>query len=567
MSQSILRALSHPTEARHGRVTSARRLSRLEIAAWSGLLLLLIAGTPVAAETFPGTDIQLHAASILPAASPLLGNPSGTLRLQGGALGYFGADHSTGSSGMQLQGGLVALPEPAWGPTFVAGIVWLLALRRRRVRIGVCSRGLAGNKRARYASLVGLCLLPLSAGAQVPQDMAYQGRLSDAVGAPLEGSVHLEMRVFEAPAAGTPLYAESHKGVSLDDEGTFSVRLGAGMPTTGSFDASLFKGLNRYLELVVDGQVLSPRQPLGSVPWALMAADVVIEDDNNVGAAISSAQTTADTALAKITAIQEIVQAGWPIPDDGQNTSHATTADHATDSEHATTADHASHADYAAKAGHATTADHASTANHAIKADHAAMADYANAAATAAHATRADTAATAETLSPNLCSEGQILWKGPMGWECIDLPSAAVPIFAMGSAAPMGQSVAYAIGEANLRYAEGWGQILPRDGFLSDLVVSPRDLEPLNNHTHAPIAGTVLVATVVVNGSETTLSVTHTFDTDGMNLVSNTSDRIPVRTGDTVIIKFEETGGVCTSSFNPQTPGTCGHYRAAFLLE
>ena len=116
----------------------------------------------------------------------------------------------------------------------------------------------------------------------------------------------------------------------------------------------------------VDGQVLSPRQPLGSVPWALMAADVVIEDDNNVGAAISSAQTTADTALAKITAIQEIVQAGWAIPDDGQNTSHATTADHATDSEHATTADHATYADYAAKAGHATTADHASTANHAL---------------------------------------------------------------------------------------------------------------------------------------------------------------------------------------------------------
>ena len=37
--------------------------------------------------------------------------------------------------------------------------------------------------------LLALILAPLSGFAQVPHDMAYQGRLTDAVGAPLAGPV------------------------------------------------------------------------------------------------------------------------------------------------------------------------------------------------------------------------------------------------------------------------------------------------------------------------------------------------------------------------------------------
>lgn len=428
---------------------------------------------------------------------------------------------------------------------------------------------------ALLAGFFALCLNHQPAFSKVPHDMAYQGKLSDAAGAPLSGYVDLQLLIFGAPVAESPLYAEDHIGVELDENGTFSVRLGAGQPWVGQFDEKLFSGMNRYLEIVVDDEVLSPRQPLGSVPWALMANDVVIDDSTQVGAAIGSAQATADSALAGVIAIQEIVKAGWATPETPPAPQHAATADHATDAEHATTADQASYADYAAKAGHATSADHATTADHAtvadraIKADHAAVADYAHAAATAAHALRADTAATADTLSASLCSEGQILWKGPTGWQCIDLPSAAVPIFAMGRAATAYSSVLYAIGET-APYSttlDDFDVILPRDGFLSDLVVSPRDLANLNGYSHPPVAGTVLVTTVVVNESETTLSVTHSFDSDGMNFVSNNSDRVPVRAGDRIVVKFEETGGVCMNSFNPQTGGTCGAYRAAFLLE
>jgi len=61
----------------------------------------------------------------------------------------------------------------------------------------------------------------------------------------------------------------------------------------------LFSGVNRYLEVVVDGETLAPRQAVGSVPYALVAEDVVTDPaTSNVGALIAAAQSAADAAQA-----------------------------------------------------------------------------------------------------------------------------------------------------------------------------------------------------------------------------------------------------------------------------
>ena len=60
--------------------------------------------------------------------------------------------------------------------------------------------------------------VPATTSAQVPGDMAYQGVLRDAVGAPLAGPVDLVLRIYELPAGGTPLYTETHTGVEIDAE-------------------------------------------------------------------------------------------------------------------------------------------------------------------------------------------------------------------------------------------------------------------------------------------------------------------------------------------------------------
>ncbi len=121
-----------------------------------------------------------------------------------------------------------------------------------------------------------------SAFAQVPPDTTFTGRLVDDFGNPLAGPVDLELRVFDAETAGTQLYSEQHLGTALDATGGFSVQLGLGTSPSGTFDAGLFSDVDRWLEVVVGSDVLTPRQIIGSVPWALIAqqANKIVPDPN-----------------------------------------------------------------------------------------------------------------------------------------------------------------------------------------------------------------------------------------------------------------------------------------------
>jgi hypothetical protein len=127
-----------------------------------------------------------------------------------------------------------------------------------------------------------LALLALPALAQVPQDMTFTGRLVNDLGNPISGPVTLELRVFNAETSGVQLYTEAHIGVPLDASGGFSVQLGMGTSPLGSFDAALFSDVDRWLEVQVGTEILTPRQIIGSVPWAFVAerANEIVRDPN-----------------------------------------------------------------------------------------------------------------------------------------------------------------------------------------------------------------------------------------------------------------------------------------------
>jgi hypothetical protein len=129
---------------------------------------------------------------------------------------------------------------------------------------------------ARAGLVLLLAGLAGSAGAQVPQDTTFRGRLVDGAGTPRPGPVGIELRVFDAETAGTQLYSEEHLATPLDVTGAFSVQLGLGTsPTGGPFDAALFEAPIRWLEVVVDSEVLTPRQIIAAVPWAMVAEKIV----------------------------------------------------------------------------------------------------------------------------------------------------------------------------------------------------------------------------------------------------------------------------------------------------
>lgn len=115
----------------------------------------------------------------------------------------------------------------------------------------------------------GRILLDTTSGPRVAEPISYQGRLTDALGAPLTGPVDVALHLYDtADPGGVPLYSEDHATVALDANGVFLVWLGEGAASAGKYEASLFQGSPRYLEVVVNGATLTPRQLVGSVPTA-----------------------------------------------------------------------------------------------------------------------------------------------------------------------------------------------------------------------------------------------------------------------------------------------------------
>jgi hypothetical protein len=97
----------------------------------------------------------------------------------------------------------------------------------------------------------------------VPSQLNYQGYLSNASDtSAYEGIVDMTFRIFDAPTGGIVWWAEVHSNVPVV-RGLFSVNLGENTAIPmGVFDGSI-----RYLEIVVEGEVLSPRKKLVSVGY------------------------------------------------------------------------------------------------------------------------------------------------------------------------------------------------------------------------------------------------------------------------------------------------------------
>ena len=97
----------------------------------------------------------------------------------------------------------------------------------------------------------------------IPQYMSYQGRLTDATGKPLPDKEYtLTVRVCDDPAAGGILWYDII-GVETVD-GVFKVDLNCGQ---------LAWDRPYWIELVCEGQTLTPRTPIASVGYAFKAAD------------------------------------------------------------------------------------------------------------------------------------------------------------------------------------------------------------------------------------------------------------------------------------------------------
>lgn len=123
---------------------------------------------------------------------------------------------------------------------------------------------------ARHLPLV-LLALPLAtpALAQAPEVIPYQGYLTDADGAPVDGSVRMTFRMYDSRDDANPAWEEVWGNVPVDD-GVFVVYLGQNTPIVEGVNAGEIGYLG--IEIGNDGEA-QPRQRVGSVPYALFARD------------------------------------------------------------------------------------------------------------------------------------------------------------------------------------------------------------------------------------------------------------------------------------------------------
>lgn len=115
---------------------------------------------------------------------------------------------------------------------------------------------------------IALCLMSLPAFT-VPQLINYQGVLKDkTTGNPITSSgLPMKFRIFDAETGGTKLWEEAQT-VAVED-GIYNVVLGS----VTSLSIDIFSYDDRWMEVEVNNEVLSPRQRITSVAYSLKAED------------------------------------------------------------------------------------------------------------------------------------------------------------------------------------------------------------------------------------------------------------------------------------------------------
>ena len=123
------------------------------------------------------------------------------------------------------------------------------------------------NYKSFYIGLISILLSGLSifnCYAQIPQEVSYQGYITDSSGKGINGTVPVQFSLYNVEEGGTPIWTES-QDITINN-GIFTVRLGQENPLNIEFDQPIYLGI----KLAPDNEMM-PRRPLTSVPFALNA--------------------------------------------------------------------------------------------------------------------------------------------------------------------------------------------------------------------------------------------------------------------------------------------------------
>ncbi len=121
-----------------------------------------------------------------------------------------------------------------------------------------------------YVMLAALILAtgaPRTAAAQVPGTMTFTARVLDD-GVPVTGPHNFTFKLYDAVTAGVMRWQEGHNGI-IATEGLVTVALGS----VTALSVAIIDGDPLWVEITMDGDVMTPRLPLRSVPYSTRSGD------------------------------------------------------------------------------------------------------------------------------------------------------------------------------------------------------------------------------------------------------------------------------------------------------
>ncbi len=126
-----------------------------------------------------------------------------------------------------------------------------------------------------FLMVLGLMLAMICyASAQVPQYINYQGKLTNATGAPVTGTLQMVFSIYADTITQTSIWSETNTAVVVE-KGIFNVLLGSVSPIS----YSVFDGSTRYLGVKVGSDdEITPRKPMVSVAYAFKSFEADTAD-------------------------------------------------------------------------------------------------------------------------------------------------------------------------------------------------------------------------------------------------------------------------------------------------
>lgn len=111
-----------------------------------------------------------------------------------------------------------------------------------------------------------------SEAAAAPSAVSFSGRLSTAAG-PVSGPVTVTFTIFDAQTGGTSVWSDSVAAVA--DQGLVFATLGS---AGNALDETVFTGAARFLEIIVQGETLSPRLAINATPYSIRSTSAASAD-------------------------------------------------------------------------------------------------------------------------------------------------------------------------------------------------------------------------------------------------------------------------------------------------